>query len=632
MVYTNNNCIGCNKCIGSCPTLLANVASIGHINVNPDACIECGDCFDVCKHEARDYIDDTDIFLADLKKGKKYSVIVAPAFIANYPKDYKKIFGYLKQLGVVDIYPVSFGADITTWAYIKYIKQTGQTGLISQPCPAIVNYIEHYQPELIKQLMPIHSPMLCEAIYLKKYQNVSEDLVFLSPCIAKKDEITDSNTKGFVKYNVTFKKLMNEIRGKYVTAPECEETVAYGLGSRYPHPGGLKENVNFFLGSVPVLQVEGEHEAYRFLDSYVNRTKDKPFLVDILNCQKGCLHGTGTDETIDDVAVELAINEMNNLVSDKPVKKVRSKIKRGLSPWNSSLSYDARWQAFDNQFADLNLDDFKRGYTNKAISVKKANRTEEETIYKSMLKETKEDRCVNCSCCGYSSCADMVSAIHNNVNIKENCIYYNKKVADLERQKVEKMHQENIQDQEIHNQKLHDVVSQFGLLNSGVNDLTAANEVTAQDATNITQVVSNVTDECERIKNSLAVFSEFIEAYNNSTKEISDIAGQTNLLSLNASIEAARAGEAGRGFAVVASSIRELSDNTKKLIEQNKSQAEETVPRIKASISAISSLLSSVEEMNGRITNIAATTEEISAQSVNIQSLSEDIQKSVEDL
>lgn len=632
MVYTNNNCIGCNKCIGSCPTLLANVASIGHINVNPDACIECGDCFNVCKHEARDYIDDTDIFLADLKKGKKYSIIVAPAFIANYPKDYKKIFGYLKQLGVVDIYPVSFGADITTWAYIKYIKQTGQVGLISQPCPAIVNYIEHYQPELIKQLMPIQSPMLCEAIYLKKYQNVDEDLVFLSPCIAKKDEITDSNTKGFVKYNVTFKKLMNEIRDKYATAPECEETVPYGLGSRYPHPGGLKENVNFFLGNVPVLQVEGEHEAYRFLDSYVNRTTDKPFLVDILNCQKGCLRGTGTDETIDDVAVELAINEMNNLVSDKPVKKVRSKIKRGLSPWNSSLSYDARWQAFDNQFADLNLDDFKRGYTNKAISVKTANRTEEETIYKSMLKETKEDRCVDCSCCGYSSCADMVSAIHNNVNIKENCIYYNKKVADLEKQEVEKMHQENIQEQEIHNQKLRDVVSQFGLLNSGVNDLTAANEVTAQDATNITQVVSSVTDECERIKNSLAVFSEFIEAYNDSTKEISDIAGQTNLLSLNASIEAARAGEAGRGFAVVASSIRELSDNTKKLIEQNKSQAEETVPRIKASISAISNLLSSVEEMNGRITNIAATTEEISAQSVNIQSLSEDIRKSVEDL
>lgn len=628
MIFTNQNCVGCNKCIRTCPVLTANVAKDGRIDIDENMCIQCGACFDNCHHGARDFEDDTEKFLGDLRAGRKLSVIVAPAFIANYPRVYKKIYGYLKSLGVAHIYSVSFGADITTWAYISFLKETGKTGLISQPCPAIVNYIEKYQPELIPMLVPLHSPMLAEAVYLKKYKKVTEDLVFLSPCIAKRVEINDKNTGGYVKYNVTFKKLLEAIGDKYMSVGEADEESSYGLGARYPKPGGLKECVHFFLGNqTAVLQVEGEEEAYKFLKEYAKRKNNLPFMVDILNCQKGCIRGTATDERLDDTDVELAINEMNKLVTSTAAKKDKTH-----SPWNNTLTLEQRWKYFCEQFKELDIKDFRRTYDNKKVNVRIPSEAELNSIFNDMMKNTTASRSIDCSCCGYETCKDMAIAIANGVNFKENCIHYIKAVAEQERDEIESMHQRNLTEQEQHGERLKMIIEQFGQLNDGVMELAEANSITADDTNDITHVISEISMECEQVNDALKYFSDFVEVYKGSNDDIAGIANKTNLLSLNASIEAARAGESGRGFAVVAGEIRNLATSTKELIDTNNKQAEDTIPRINSSVELIKKLVMDIATLNERISNIAATTQEISAQSDNIRTLSEDIQDAVKSI
>lgn len=127
LVFTTDACVGCNRCIGACSCKGANIAkktkNENVIEVDADKCVACGACFDVCEHHARGYTDDTERFFADLKEGQKISVILAPAFKANYYNEYETVLGGLKNLGVNRILSVSHGADITTWAYINYIQK-----------------------------------------------------------------------------------------------------------------------------------------------------------------------------------------------------------------------------------------------------------------------------------------------------------------------------------------------------------------------------------------------------------------------------------------------------------------------------------------------------------------------------
>lgn len=639
LIYANDNCTGCNKCVRDCPVLIANVATdAGKVTVDSEKCIACGACFDACEHNAREYQDDTKSFFTALEAGKKISVILAPAFLANYPHEYKKVLGYLKEKGVNHIYSVSFGADITTWGYLKYITEHQFLGGISQPCPAVVNYVEKYIPELLPKMMPIHSPMMCMAIYIKKYLKCDDELAFISPCIAKKTEITDPNCYGYVKYNVTFKKLFETIGNKYQGCKEYEDELEYGMGALYPMPGGLRENVEHFLGKEQVVrQVEGEEEAYRYLHEYLERIRTnrrQPFMVDILNCSKGCIYGTATEPERNTDDVMLTLSDMRNRASDRTETKKGLFWKKGKNgfPWDDSVPENERLANLMKAFADLDINDFVRKYTNKNVVIKEPSEHEIQEIFTSMNKMDAASQKINCESCGYSSCRNMAKAIYNHVNVKENCVHYVKSVAENEKEKIQNLMEEEQQKQEIHNQKLAGITEQFVSLSDNIDQLGAANETSANEATTLAQHIQEISNFCQQLNSSLATISDFINIYKASNEDISSIAGQTNLLSLNASIEAARAGEAGRGFAVVASEIRELSDSTKNLIVENDAKAEEIIPKINASIDSIKDLIENINEMNEKVATIAATSEEISSQTSCVQSMADELRDAVENI
>lgn len=606
ITFDGTKCVACNNCIRVCPSIEANTVEHdenGNVrfNINPDKCIRCGACVKICNHNARSYEDDTDRFWADLKSGQKIIAICAPAVKVSFDGCWRNVLDILKKNGVEKIYDVSFGADICTWGHIRYLEQHPKTKLISAPCPAIVNYIKKFCHDALKSLSPVHSPMLCTAIYLKKYLGENTKIAALSPCIAKMDEFRET---GLVEYNVTFERLGQLLKKNGTNFDSLRKVrsnfefsgMQGSMGAVYPRPGGLKACLELENPNLNVITSEGTSTVYKDLDLYSTvGARDLPDVFDVLSCDNGCGSGPA-------IGQEMSIYRMSGIMNgiEKYNRTKRVKFDR--------KHRDKQFLQFDKQ---LRLSDFIRQYTPEDI--RQINVTEEQIddMLTKMCKTTETERNYNCHSCGFPTCRKMAEAIIKGVSAITSCAQYMQHEADIRRGHIEETNTAIGEVTSELNQVVSQLTQNIGEVKEAVGDISELNSTNHSQILGLSEILDELRRQSEEINAAMESINGSVAGFSETTHDISDIARQINILSINASIEAARAGDAGKGFAVVAQEVGKLANHSQEAV----AEAEKSNALVFGDIKTVNDIVASINKkmveiqkmMNDVRDNISAT-------------------------
>lgn len=228
--------------------------------------------------------------------------------------------------------------------YEKYLKEADKP-VISSTCPVVVNFIQKYYPELVKNLAPIVSPMGALVQYLKHSIKSDRKVVLIGPCHAKKMEFIDYEiVEGVLTYTEVFnmfEKNFDIYKSKDNNNKNKEVDSIINNDSRnIPISGGLKEALQDKTDD-RFLKVEGEKKLKALFDMMSDR-EIKPKFVDALFCD-GCINGVDlTDKS--HFKKEIAVNQFIDNEKRVETKKYNKIIDNDL---NCNVKFEKDYQKLE---------------------------------------------------------------------------------------------------------------------------------------------------------------------------------------------------------------------------------------------------------------------------------------------
>lgn len=420
IVYSDEKCIGCNKCIAACSVLGANCDIIqngqNRVVVDSRKCVICGSCVSVCPQKARTYRDDSESFFTGAAQSQNISVIIDQSFFVLYKDRARSVLGWLRSLGVKNIYSSSLGAEISVWANVRYLlahHEEDEAPFLVNCCPAFTLRVEREEIDFLKKLIPVHSPAFCTAIYAKKYLGDTSRMVFISPCVAVKDLI--SRHKGTIDASVSFDSIITRFNeAKYSGTESDPDQTGRTFGNIISAEDGMARCLALFFPEKYIIAHYNNLSPHTF-SVLRNETQncslsERPLASTVVSCRNGCLDGPGTKKfrsTVSSICIEY-FRMFTDSMKDLDIE----------------ASHKRNLEMLEKQFAGLDCADFTCSFQDHYQQPYRIPKSTYDEIFTAMHKNTVKKRSVNCGFCGYRSCMEMASAIAYGYNRKENCIHY----------------------------------------------------------------------------------------------------------------------------------------------------------------------------------------------------------------